>query len=104
MDVRNIRHASPGGVPIDVLIMLNRFHEELRLVAERGIEARRVDLHGRAQLGDRRRLITTAPEHIQGAVERGGTIEGAGPSFAPVGWNSRRGRHILLMSLFYQRA
>src|SRR5437868_6264251 len=43
--------------------------EEGLLVAEGGVEAGAVDAHGPGQLGQRRALVTLAPEHLERAVQ-----------------------------------
>src|SRR5262249_55134838 len=62
----------PGGLPH---IAVERLAEEALLVAEGGIEARRVDAHGLGQVRDRGTFVTVAPEYLQRLIERGAQIE-----------------------------
>jgi hypothetical protein len=61
-----------------VPIAVERLAEQALLVAERGIEARRIDAHGRRQVANGRALVALAPEYFERSVERLIRIEGAG--------------------------
>jgi hypothetical protein len=65
---------------------LDRFEEQVRLVAERGVETGRRDAHRSGQVGDRRGLVAVLPEHVHGLVERRLAIERERPP-------ARLGRH-----------
>src|SRR6266480_1767602 len=58
-----------------LLVALDRLEEQLLLVAESGVEAGRVDIHGGSEVAHRRRLVAVAPENIDGLLERGFAIE-----------------------------
>jgi hypothetical protein len=51
-------------------IAVERLAEEALFVAECGIEARRIDAHGRGEVGDARALVALAPEHFERPLER----------------------------------
>ena len=67
----------PEGRP-QAPIAVERLAKQALLVAEGGIEARRIDAHGPGQVAKGRALIALAPKHFERPVERVVGIESAG--------------------------
>ena len=75
---RGKRLVPEGGAQAPIAI--EHLTEQALLVAEGGIEARRIDAHGAGQVAQRRALIALAPKHFERPVERLVGIESAGPA------------------------
>lgn len=86
-------HPFPSVVPEDRLVVVDRFHKQLGLVAERGIKARRIDAHRRTQLQNRRGLVATSPEDAECALQRCLTIKGSRAASAFMGRDGQLAAH-----------